>query len=77
MVILILIDNQYPEKAVFSFEKGSNGQNHCSSGSHLPVTPSLPFQPNLRFSPSPSTPYRYLENPGNCSPEKNMNFEKE
>ena len=40
MVVLILIDNQYPEKAVFSFEKGSNGQNHCSSGSHLPVTPS-------------------------------------
>ena len=43
MVILILIDNRYPEKAVFSFEKGSNCQNHCSSGSHLPVTHPLPF----------------------------------
>ena len=36
MLILILIDVQYSQKAVFSFEKGLNGQNH-SSGSHHPI----------------------------------------
>ena len=36
MLILILIDVLYSQKAVFSFEKGSNGQNH-SSCSHHPV----------------------------------------
>ena len=36
MLIFILIDVQYSQKAVFSFEKGSNRQNHSSSGSlHL------------------------------------------
>ena len=36
MLILILIDVQYSKKAVFSFEKGLNRQNHSSSGSlHL------------------------------------------
>ena len=34
MLILILIDVQYLQNVVFSFEKGSNGQNHSSSGSH-------------------------------------------
>ena len=33
MLILILIDFQHSQKAVFSFEKGSNHQNHSSSGS--------------------------------------------
>ena len=33
MLILTLIDVQYSQKAVFSFEKGSNCQNHSSSGS--------------------------------------------
>ena len=33
MLIFILIDVQYSQKAVFSFEKGSNHQNHSSSGS--------------------------------------------
>ena len=37
MLILILIDVQYSQNAVFSFEKGSNCQNHSSSGSHHPV----------------------------------------
>ena len=37
MLNLILIDVQYLQKVVFSFEKGSNHQNHCSSGSHYPV----------------------------------------
>ena len=36
MLILILIDIQYSQKAVFSFEKGSNHQNQSSPGSlHL------------------------------------------
>ena len=36
MLIFILINVQYSQKAVFSFEKGSNRQNHSSSGSlHL------------------------------------------
>ena len=36
MLTFILIDVQYSQKAVFSFEKGSNCQNHSSSGSlHL------------------------------------------
>ena len=37
MLILILIDVQYSQKAVFSFEKGLNRQNHCSSGFLHPV----------------------------------------
>ena len=36
MLILILIDAQHSQKAVFSFEKGSNCQNH-SLGSLHPV----------------------------------------
>ena len=31
MLILVLIDVLYLKKAVFSFEKGSNRQNHISS----------------------------------------------
>ena len=34
MLILILIDIQYLQNVVLSFEKGLNGQNHSSSGSH-------------------------------------------
>ena len=34
MLILILIDVQYSQNAVFSFEKFSNRQNHSSSGFH-------------------------------------------
>ena len=33
MLIFILIDVQHLQKTVFSFEKGSNRQNHSSSGS--------------------------------------------
>ena len=33
LLILILIDVQYSHKAVFSFKKGSDCQNHSSSGS--------------------------------------------
>ena len=36
MSVFILIDVQYSQKAVFSFGKGLNRQNHSSSGSfHL------------------------------------------
>ena len=34
MLILILIDIQYSQNAVFSFEKFPSRQNHSSSGSH-------------------------------------------
>ena len=37
MLILILINVQYLQNVVFSFEKGLNGQNHSSSGSHHPT----------------------------------------
>ena len=48
MLILILIDVQYSQKAAFSFEKGSNCQKS-------------PFpQQIFWFTP---TPYRYLANP--------------
>ena len=42
MLILILIDVQYSQKAVFRFEKGSISQNHSSSGSHHSVKKYLP-----------------------------------
>ena len=50
LLILILIDVQYSQKAVFSFEKGLNSQNHSSSGSNHPVKKSS--KQNFRF-PSP------------------------
>ena len=34
MLILNLIDGQYSQNALFSFEKCSNRQNHSSSGCH-------------------------------------------
>ena len=66
MSIFILIDVQYSQKAVFSFQKGMNRQNHISSGFlHLVKNP--PHQ-NFWFPPPPKlstpTPYCYLENPG-------------
>ena len=55
MLILILIDDQYSQKAVFSFQTGSHHQNHSSSGFLHPVKKS-------KFL-IPPTPYSYLENP--------------
>ena len=49
MLILILIDVQYSQKAVFSFEKGSNDQNHFSSDSHHAVKK---FSPRGKISDS-------------------------
>ena len=37
MLVFILIDVKYSQKAVFSFEKGTNRQNHSSSGLLHPV----------------------------------------
>ena len=37
MLILTLTDVQYLHNVVFSFEKGSNGQNHYSSDFHNPI----------------------------------------
>ena len=37
MLILILINVQYSQTTVFSFEKGWDRQNHSSLGSHHPV----------------------------------------
>ena len=39
MLILILINVQYLQKVVFSFEKGSNAQNHSLSDSQHLITP--------------------------------------
>ena len=50
MLILSLIDVQYSQTAVFSFEKGSNRQNHFSSGS---VHPAKKIPPPSKISDSP------------------------
>ena len=42
MLILILMNVKYLQNVVFSFEKGLNGQNHSSSGSHHPIEKSPP-----------------------------------
>ena len=71
MLILVLIDVQYSQKAVFSFEKGSNHQNQSSSGSLYLVN--TPPPPSKISNPPPTeggggihlpTPYDYLQNPG-------------
>ena len=54
--MLILIDVQYSQKAVFSFVKGLNSQNHSSSGTNHPVKKS-PKQ-NFRF-PTPILPSHF------------------
>ena len=67
MLILILINVQYLQEAIFSFEKGSIGQSHSSSSSYCLVKkfPPLPAKflilPTLGEFPPP-TPYCYLEN---------------
>ena len=68
-IILILIDVQYSQNAVFTFGKDLNHQNHSSSGSHHQAEKSPPPAKFLipptnvgEFTSTP-TPYRYLENP--------------
>ena len=64
MFIFILIDAQYSQKAVFSFEKGSNRENHSSSGSLHPVkkftlvTFLIPPQPLIAIWKTPI--YKFL-----------------
>ena len=53
MLILTLIDVQYSWKVLFIFEKGSNGQNHSSSGSDHPVKKMPP--PAKFLTPPPLT----------------------
>ena len=61
MLILILINVQYSQKAGFSFEKGSNSQNYFSSGSLHPVK----YPPVKSPIPHhPLNPYCYVESPG-------------
>ena len=42
ILILVLIDIQYSQKAIFSFEEGSIDQNNSSSGSHHLIKKSSP-----------------------------------
>ena len=49
MLIVILSDVQYSQKAVFRFEKGLNGQNQSSSGPHHLVKKSPPPLPLAKF----------------------------
>ena len=58
MLILVLTDIQYLQKAVSSFEKGSKRQNHSSSGSLYPVTP-----PPTKMSDSPHPTVENLPSP--------------
>ena len=55
MLILILIDVQYPQKAGFSFEKGST----CP----IKISDSPPPPPRLHTHTSPTFRFCYLENP--------------
>ena len=77
MLIVILIDVQYSHKAVFSFEKGSIGQNHSSSGSHCllnqppPTHPtSHPANPPPNFA-KPCIWFKYCEDQTNKEIKKN------
>ena len=53
MISLISIGVQYLQKVVFSFEEGSNRQNHTSSGLDYPITsfPSKIFDSLPEFHP--------------------------
>ena len=59
MLILALINAQYLQSVVFTFEKSSNGQNCSSSDSQYPVknSPQAKFliSPLLKESPHPLT----------------------
>ena len=44
MLILILFDVHYSQSVIFSFEKGLNGQNCSSLGSHNPIKFPLPVK---------------------------------
>ena len=50
VLILILLDVQYLQNVIVTFEKDSNGQNHSSSSSHQPIK-KFP-QKNFWFCPT-------------------------
>ena len=52
-MILILIDVQYSQKAVISFQKGSNGQNQSFSGFQHLVEKTPPPPPHRKILISP------------------------
>ena len=54
MLILILIDVKYLQNVVFTFEKGSNGQNNSCLSTHHPIKKSP--QENYPFPPSGGIP---------------------
>ena len=65
MLISILIDVQYLQNIVFSFEGGSNGQNQSSSGSHHLIK-KFPSQQHFWFPPVggiPPLPFNTFKNP--------------
>ena len=62
MLMLILIDVQYSQKAVFSFEKSSNRQNYISSDFIYLWKQSSSSNFQCPPPPPPNTPYCYLEN---------------
>ena len=56
MLILILIDFQFSQKVVFSFENGSNNQNHSSGSLHtVKKSPPVKFSIGGGFVPLPFT----------------------
>ena len=57
MLILILIDVQYSQKAVFNFERGSNCQNLSSSGSLYQVKKFAPVKYQIPTLLPPLTKY--------------------
>ena len=72
MLILVLIDIQDSQRAIFSIEKGSIRQNYSFSSSHCLLKKSLP----AKF-PILLTSYHYLENPTLPQPPKphpHLNF---
>ena len=52
MLILILIEVQHSQKAVFRFEKGLNSQSHSSSGSYHLVKKNPPTTAKYLIPPS-------------------------
>ena len=66
MLILILIDVQYLQNVIFSFEKDLNGQIHTSSDSHHWISPAKFPIPTHRWGIPHPTPEHYLETLSGC-----------
>ena len=79
--VLILIDVQYLQNVVFRFEMGSNGQNQCSSDSHLFIKKSSPHWDGGGNPPYPlgllGKPYLWKQLwPQKFSPRCQIGYEK-